>query len=348
MRLVALIIVYILLAGAYANASEAGHLTNVHRLSDTSMDVDNPSWSPDRQWIAASNIRIGQEGEADELWLFSTQGGKHRKLLGAEQLANWGSYGYSIWDITWLRNDQISFVISDNDVDSFEISLSLRSPGRLKESPRDPDPALNKKMPDELIGYLDRYYSKDSDQKTDLAENHHFFHFDQFGGKWYVHYLRDLELLVIDLPAKSLSKASLSLPADQIGDNLKFQKVGNKILAVYPVMQSSDHIADHITSGQKAVQLFRASGYPHFFYSPADSHVYVYTRSELEHPFRQVHLYRLSDKLESIPTQDWHNLAFSQDGKNIAVIKVEQNRRILYRGDFIGTPAKPSRPRRQH
>jgi dipeptidyl aminopeptidase/acylaminoacyl peptidase len=347
MRLTVLFLICFLQAVHYAGAAESNYLTHIRRLSDPTMDVDNPSWSPDKKWIAASNIRV-DGAEADELWLFDAGSGNKRKLLGADRLATYGAYGYSIWDIKWINNNELSFVLSDNDVDSFLITLSVRSPGHFKESARDPEPEFGKIMPDELKEYLIRYYPEDTDQRIDLEENPTFYHFEYLGGKWYVQHLRDQEILVVDLKAGSHARFFLSLPADQIGDNLEFRQVGNDILAVYPVARSNDYIADRLGPGQKVVQLFRVGEYPNFFYSPADSHLYIYTRTKVEHPIRQLRLYRLARTLEPIPTQDWHNFAFSQDGRSIAFIRMENKKRVLYTGKWISKQARPTGLNERH
>ncbi len=349
MRATIMFLTFFLLAFNCANAADSKdskYVADVHRLSDESTDLDNPSWSPDKKWIAVSNIK-SDKSEVDELWLFSTDGEKKRKLLGGDELAKWGAFGYSIWEIKWISNDKISFVLSDNDVDSFLITFSIKSPGKFKATDRDPVPELGKTMPGELKEYLSHYYPSDSDNRIDLDENPQFFHFDYFGGKWYVQYLRDRDLLVVDLTVKNHSKLSLSLSSDQIGDNLRFESIGNKILAVYPVAQSNDYIVDGIYRGRKIAQLFRITDNPYFFYSPADSHMYIYTRRDVQFPIKQLKLYRLADKLENIPTEDWHNIAFSHDGKNIAFIKIENNKRILYQGNFISIPEKHSGRRAQ-
>lgn len=313
-------------------ADQSSPIENIQLLTDHTMDVDNPAWSPDKKWIAISNIKAIEGTEVDELWLVNTADGSKRRLLGKNELGRFGTYGYSIWSIEWVSNNSLTFIVADNDVDSSLIKLSINSPLKFEHTPRDVDEDYFKNLPDKLLTYLAEYYPEGSEQIRNLKERPYWYNWESLAGKWFVHYLRDLDFLIID--QKSMKTTRSYLSTNKIGDNLRFSQIQGKSIAIYPDgHMRRTYCVDEIKPGQKATRLFQLYGYPTLF-SAEESPLFVYTRTRGTHPFYHLQLYTFDtrSKLKQFPTEGWHNLAFSQDGKNVAFIKKVDNRRVLYTG----------------
>ncbi|UCG79170.1 MAG: hypothetical protein JSV21_04915 [Nitrospirota bacterium] len=307
----------------------ANSIVDIEQITDEKMEADLPAWSPDKKWLAFSNIRVVDGSEQDELWIIEMKSKKMRKLLGNDELKGYGVYGYSLWDIKWKDDSKLTFFISDNDVGLWSIELNIGSPEEFKATERMYDEY--EPMPDDLKAFLKNYYKKGSERKKNLDKYPIWYHKGYIKDKWYVQYLRDREFLIIDLK-KNISISS-SFSTDDIGDNLEFKTLNNKPVAVYPDYNGTGYYVDNLESGKTAQLLFKVKGYPNFK-DVGNGTVYVYPRTRTSHPFYRTELfmYKWGGTIEKIRTDNWHNLSISDDGKDIAFIKVIGDRRVLFRG----------------
>ncbi len=315
-------------------------ISDVRQLTDTSMDVDHPAWSPDNRFIAFSSIKISGTGEADELWIIDAQNGKMRKLLDSTNLQGYATYGYSIWDITWKDTNTLTFIVSDNDVDSWQIKIPLDNPTDMEETFISYEGADLFEFPENLKAFLLEYYPEDSASRKDLVENYYYFHIGEHEGGWHVHHLRDPDFLIVDLKTRKASKHRLS--ATGIGDNLVFKAFNGKLLAIYPASIEKSREAgrswyyiDLIDRKGPATPLVQTAGFPDFKGLTSDEFL-VYSRTRTEHPFFQVELIHCSwdGKAVKLPVDGWHNLGISKDNTRIAFIRIIDGKRVLFTGDL--------------
>lgn len=320
-----------------AAAKDDLKVRKVKRLTESNMDVDNPSFSPDGKLIAVSNISLVNGVEADELWVVATETGETRKLLDGKALGSYSSKGYSIWNIKWNNMTEVSFWLSDRDSNRMEVTVPIFPGSEPLFGERVEDVESSAKMSAMLKMFLLTYYPEDSPRRKHLAEYKFWFQTAEYGGRWYVHYIGEQDFISVDLKKKEALKTSLS--TDDIGDELEFRDIGGRLLAVYPCSSKTFeregvpwHYVDEVVPEGRARRLFRVRGYP-FIKAVGDSGMFVYGRKRLIYPFyRAVVFYYDGTELRDFETDGWHNLAFSDDGESVAFIKIEKGIRTLYVG----------------